>query len=247
MEKSQTVLSGNTVVIWTMPVCILWQKQFCHLTSEIITREVNLWHCRLSGCKTALGAKYFLDWNRKTNISETKILIDYFTCKECRMIILVQLHYHFRADQKLNHVVKGILQMPLKPPHREGWDINHLSRKPVPVLNPCLVKKYFRMSTLNLLWCISEPFSCILSLLFQGEEISTSLFTCSPWEASESDVSSQSPLLWTRQAQSPQPLLTGHPFHQLWCTLLNAFKDLHVLLKLWRPELNGELKERLHQ
>lgn len=103
------------------------------------------------------------------------------------MIILVQLPDQFRPEQKLSHVVKGILQMPLKPPHRQGWDIEHLSRKAVPVLNACLVKKCFQMSSVNLLWRIFELFPCILSLLFHEEEISTSLITCLPWEESESD------------------------------------------------------------
>ena len=42
---------------------------------------------------------------------------------------LVQLPDDFAADQKLKHVVKGIVQMPLK--HWQAWGIDHLSRKPV--------------------------------------------------------------------------------------------------------------------
>lgn len=41
-KKNLIVLSGNTVVIGTTPKCNLWKKQFCPLTSEIITREVSL-------------------------------------------------------------------------------------------------------------------------------------------------------------------------------------------------------------
>jgi len=41
---------------------------------------------------------------------------------------LVELPDHFRADQKLKHVIKGIGQMLLK--HWQAWDIDHLSRKP---------------------------------------------------------------------------------------------------------------------
>ncbi|KAK4816063.1 hypothetical protein QYF61_011071 [Mycteria americana] len=42
----------------------------------------------------------------------------------------VQLPDRFRADQKLKHGIKGIVQMPLK--HWQAWGIDHLSRKPVP-------------------------------------------------------------------------------------------------------------------
>ncbi|KAK4816662.1 hypothetical protein QYF61_019898, partial [Mycteria americana] len=68
-------------------------------------------------------------------------------------------------------------------------------------------------------------------------------------EAVESnEVTPQPPFLQTRQAQSPQPLLIGHsfqPFHQLWCPPLHAFKDLHILLKLWGPELHPVFKNEL--
>jgi len=55
---------------------------------------------------------------------------------------LVQLPDQFRADLKLKHVVKGIVQMPLK--HRQGWGIDHLSRKPVPVFDHPLGKDMLR-------------------------------------------------------------------------------------------------------
>lgn len=68
-----------------------------------------------------------------------------------------------------------------------------------------------------------------------------------PQEATE--VKIQPLFLQTRQAQSTPPLLTGHafqPFHQLCCPLLDAFKDLHIVLKSWAPELLTVLKVRLH-
>lgn len=43
------------------------------------------------------------------------------------------------ADQKLRHVIKGIVQIPLK--HWQAWDINHLSKKTVPVFNHPLGKE----------------------------------------------------------------------------------------------------------
>ncbi|PKU36123.1 aryl hydrocarbon receptor nuclear translocator-like protein 2 isoform x1 [Limosa lapponica baueri] len=52
---------------------------------------------------------------------------------------LVQVPDHFRAAQKLKHVVKGIIQMPLK--HWHTSDIDHLSRKPVPVFDHPLSKE----------------------------------------------------------------------------------------------------------
>jgi len=42
---------------------------------------------------------------------------------------LLQLPDHFRADQNLKHVVKGVLQMSFK--NYQSWGINHLSRKSV--------------------------------------------------------------------------------------------------------------------
>jgi len=52
---------------------------------------------------------------------------------------LVQPPEHFRADQKLKQVVKGIVHMPLK--NWQGWGIGHLSRKPVPVFDHPLGKE----------------------------------------------------------------------------------------------------------
>ncbi|KAK4815837.1 hypothetical protein QYF61_008440 [Mycteria americana] len=81
---------------------------------------------------------------------------------------------------------------------------------------------------------------------YQGEELSTSLSTSPPQKAVESnEVAPQPPFLPTRQTQSARPLLTGHafqPFHQLCCPPLDAFKDLHILLKLWGPELPTALQ-----
>jgi len=63
------------------------------------------------------------------------------------------------------------------------------------------------------------------------------------------EVAPQLPPLQTQKASSPQPLLTGHafqPFHQLCCLPLDAFKDLHILLKSWGPELQTVLQVRPH-
>jgi len=49
---------------------------------------------------------------------------------------LVQLPDQFWACQKLKHVIKGVVQMPLK-----AWGIDHFSRKPVPAFNHPLNKE----------------------------------------------------------------------------------------------------------
>lgn len=41
------------------------------------------------------------------------------------------------ADQKLEHVIKVIIQTPLK----QAWGIDHLPRKPVTVIDKTLVKE----------------------------------------------------------------------------------------------------------
>lgn len=47
-------------------------------------------------------------------------------------------------------------------------------------------------------------------IVYQGEELSTSLFTSTSQEAVENDeVATQPPVFQTRQTQTPQPLLTG--------------------------------------
>ncbi|KAK4811244.1 hypothetical protein QYF61_022141 [Mycteria americana] len=61
------------------------------------------------------------------------------------------------------------------------------------------------------------------------------------------EVAPQPPFLQTIQAQSPQLLLRGHafqPFQQLCCPPLDAFKYLHIPLKLWGPELHTVLQAK---
>jgi len=68
----------------------------------------------------------------------------------------VHLSDHFRADQKLKHVIKGIVLIPLK--HSQAWGINHLPGKPVPGFEHPSVKKRFQLPSLNLPWHCFEPF-----------------------------------------------------------------------------------------
>ena len=65
--------------------------------------------------------------------------IEYFPLEGTYNNRLAQLPDHFRADQKLKHAIKGIVQMPLK--HWQAWGIDHLSRKPVPVFDHPLGKE----------------------------------------------------------------------------------------------------------
>lgn len=54
----------------------------------------------------------------------------------------------------------------------------------------------------------------------------------------------------SRQAQSPQPLLSGHtcqPFHRLCCSPLDSLQDLPTPLKWWCPEVLPAFQMRLHQ
>lgn len=45
----------------------------------------------------------------------------------------IQAPDHFSTNQKLKHITMGIIQKPFE--NRQAWVINHLARKPVPVLN----------------------------------------------------------------------------------------------------------------
>lgn len=74
-------------------------------------------------------------------------------------------------------------------------------------------------------------------------ETDTPLSTSPFQEAVESNVNSLPPFLRTTQTRCRQPLLTGHAFQpclQLCCPLLDAVKYLHILLKLWDPDLHTE-------
>lgn len=65
----------------------------------------------------------------------------------------VKLFDHFRAKQMLKHITEGNIQVPLE--YRQAWDINHLSMSLWSLfqcLTTLMVKKYFLMFHLNLLW-----------------------------------------------------------------------------------------------
>ena len=114
----------------------------------------------------------------------------------------VQLPDSLRADQKLKHVVKGIVQMSLKQSQVRG--IDHLSRKPVAVFDHLLSKEMFPnvQSRFPLALHCTIPMHPLSG--YQGEELSTSLSTSIPQEAVESnEVTPQPALLQNSYAQSP--------------------------------------------
>ena len=137
--------------------------------------------------------------------------------------------------------------MPLN--HWQGWGINHLPSKPVPVFNHPLSEEMLPYVQSEPPWVQLRTIPTRPVTGSQGEELSTSLCMSPPQEAAGSnEVAPHPPFLQTRQAQSPQLLLIAHAsqtFHQLCCPPLDTFKDLHIFLKLWGPELHTELKVRL--
>lgn len=105
-----------------------------------------------------------------------------------------------------------------------------------------MVKKFHNVkSKLALMQLYNIP-TCPLPRSQAG----TSVYTSLPQEAVlSSEAAPQTNSLKTRQAKSPQPLLTGYAFQpllQFWCPPLGTFKDLHVCLKLWGPEVHTVLK-----
>lgn len=85
---------------------------------------------------------------------------------------------------------------------------------------------------------------------FQGEEISTSLSTFPLPEVEESNkVALHSTFLQTRPMKSSYLFLIGHSFQSFYQLgfSLDTFKNFHVLVKLWGPELPTGPKVRLNQ
>jgi len=72
-------------------------KRCCIRLTEYTGRLIQL--PKLSSVEVQL-----LEYNR----------MEYFQLEETYDDHLVQLPDHFRADQKLKHVIKGVVQMPLK-------------------------------------------------------------------------------------------------------------------------------------
>lgn len=103
------------------------------------------------------------------------------------------------------------------------------------------------MSILNLPWHSFVLFLCVLSTNPKEGESAPS----PPQESVETnEVTPQSLTLQTRKSRSTQLLFTGHSFHvfpQLCWPALDVFKDLHILLKWWVPELHAVSVVRPHQ
>lgn len=61
----------------------------------------------------------------------------------------VPVSEHFRANQKLKHIINGSIQMAVE--HIQVWGISHLTRKPVPVFDTLPLNIFFLTCSLNLL------------------------------------------------------------------------------------------------
>lgn len=81
--------------------------------------------------------------------------IEYFHLELTYNDYPVQQLDQFRDDQKLHHVVKGILQMLLKHWQPEGFD--HLSRNPVPVFDHILGEEMFPNEAFAWTWRLAKP------------------------------------------------------------------------------------------
>ncbi|KAJ7425205.1 hypothetical protein BTVI_03794 [Pitangus sulphuratus] len=96
----------------------------------------------------------------------------------------------FRADQKVQRVVKAIAQMPFK--HWQDGDINHRSRKSIPVFDHPLSEEMLPNVLSEPPWYNFELFSSPVTG-YPGEEISTSLSTFSPQEAVKNNEEAPQP------------------------------------------------------
>jgi len=101
------------------------------------------------------------------------------------------------------------------------------------------VKKFFLISSLNLLWCNLRPFPLVL-LLVTGEKRLTATSPTSFQVAVDSEkVSPQPPLLQAKQAQFPRLLLLRLVLqtpHQPRCPSLDTLQHLNVLLVVRGPK-----------
>lgn len=101
--------------------------------------------------------------------------------------------------------------------HWQVWGLDHLYRKPLSVFDCPLSKEMLNVQA-KPSWHRFELFPRILSLDTWEKETSTSPFTSPPWDAVESnETASQPPLLWIKQAQSPQPSSPFLSFTALLC------------------------------
>ena len=89
----------------------------------------------------------------------------------------------------------------------QGWWLNHLPEKPIPVINNPSVKKCFLISNLNLPWCNWRPFPLILSPI-SSEKRPAPLLPTFTFQILEerNKVSPQPPFSQTKQPQSLQSL-----------------------------------------
>lgn len=107
------------------------------------------------------------------------------------------------------------------------------------------MKKCFLKSSLKLPSCSFEPLPCILPLdprLKSSAYLSPFPFPRRLWRAMRSYLSLISSKWYKLRVLSPPR--TCQPLHHLCCPPVDAFEDIHLLLKLWGPELHTALKLR---
>ena len=157
---------------------------------------------------------------------------------------MVQLPAHLRANQKLQHeyVIQKFVE------HQLAWDISWLSGKPVPMFLHSYSNKGFPnvqsepplVSFVPLLSYIGDQELNLAppsELRLLGKQQRTrgsplSLRFCGLDNPGVLSLSSQ---------DMPSPSL------HLYCTSLNAFKDINIFFILWSPVLHGVLQARPHQ
>lgn len=105
---------------------------------------------------STLNSSFYLFINNTMDLVRIKILFQLEGTYQDR---LVQLHDHFRADQKVQHV-KSTVQISLR--HWQTWDrLRHLSKEPLPVLDPSPVKEKLPKAQPSpracFMWTLSAP------------------------------------------------------------------------------------------
>lgn len=105
---------------------------------------------------------------------------------------------HFKTNQKLKHVIEGILQIPLG--HWQLWGISHLSKKSVLVFDHPHSKEVFIIFP----WHSFDPFPQTCHQ-FPGAKPSTSLSISPPQRAAESRFSTFPSPDWATHVSSASP------------------------------------------
>lgn len=126
-----------------------------------------------------------------------------------------------------------------------------LSRKPVPVFYQCLSKETLSNVQSEHPWHSLGPFPCVLSLNIREKSL-TGPSPIPPLRSCTEQWGHPSNLHFSKLDQSKVPSHSSQyrPSSSVTsCVALLwiAFRELHILLKLWGPEVHTALQVRLHQ